>query len=176
MLDWISSKIGMIFTAVVIAGSIMGFFAWQRENFEDIQRQQTVDFIADQIDHISSLSGDGKDLFTFDFNKELEGIYLEPEIGGNPYEIMITPNHVVMDQKGEGPFISSLMRKVHLWNPSTAISMDILNDTILDRLDENNRSLTFGPGQDFYVESRSLNITTASSPMERIYLTFVYPA
>lgn len=166
----------MIFAAVVIAGSIMGFFAWQRENFEDIQRQQTADFIAGQIDHVSSLSGDGKDLFTFDLNKELEGIYLEPEIGGNPYEIRITPNHVILDQEGEGQFISSLTRKVHLWDPLIVSSMDVLNDTILDRLDEGNVSLTFGPGRDFYVESRSLNITTAYSPMERVYLTFVYPA
>ncbi len=176
MLDWISAKVGMIFAAVVIAGSLMGFFAWQRVNFEDIQRQQTADFIANQIDHLSSLSGDGKDLFTFNINKELDGIYLEPEIGGDPYEIMITPNHVILDQKGEGQFISSLTRKVHLWNPLTVMSLDVLNDTFLERLDEGNLSLTFELGQDFYVESRSLNITTATSPMERIYLTFVYPA
>lgn len=166
----------MIFAAVVITGSILGFFAWQRENFQDIQRQQTADFIADQIDHISSISGDGKDRFTFDYSMEIEGIYLEPEIGGESYEIVISPNHVILDQGGEGQFISSLTRKVHLWNPSSFKSMDVFNETILEQLDEDNRTLSFGPGRDFYVESRSLNITFASSPMERIYMTFVYPA
>jgi len=178
MLDFLSSKVGMIFAALVIAGALIGFFTWQKGNFEDIQRKNTADFIANEIDYTSSLSSNHRFLITFDANSKEKGKYLDSMIGGEPYEIIIRQNHVVVKQKGEIQAVSSIAKEVHLWNPRVLRTegLDVVNNTNLDEIDQGNRSLSITSGQDFYIESYALNVTTPTTPMESIYHTFIYRA
>ena len=178
MLDFLTSKIGMMIAALVIAGALIGFFTWQKGNFEDIQRKNLTDFIANEIDHTSSLSSNHRFLVTFDANDKEKGKYLDSMIGGENYEIIIRQNQVVVKQKGEIQAVSSIAKEVHLWNPRVLRSMglDVVNNTNLDNIDQGNRSLSIMSGEDFYIESYALNVTTPTTPMESVYYTFIYLA
>ena len=165
---------GMMFAAVVITGSLIGFFVWQQGNISDIQRQRSVDFIAEHIDHVNSLSSNHRELMTFDRDKKDEGVYIGSKIGGESFTLSITSNLVIIEQEGEEQIISSLTRRVHPWNPDPIRSWDMVDGTYLEESDDGNRTLIIKSGQDFYVESLLLNITTSYSPLEREYHTFVY--
>ncbi len=164
----------MFIAAAIIAGTIIGFFSWQRGNFEDIERQKTADFLADHIDHISSLSCDHRELVTFTRDREHEGVYVNPDIAGEPYTFSVTQNIVILEQKGEDNVISTLTRRVHPWNPEVIRDEDILNETVLDNIDDGNRSVEIRSGRDFYIEIISINMTSADIPLERVYHTFIY--
>lgn len=174
MLDFISSKVGMIIAAVIISGTVIGFFAWQRAGFEDIERQKTAGFIADHIDHVSSLSSSHRELVTFNHDREKQGVYINPRIAGNPYTLTITGNLVILKQDGEEDVISSLTRRIHPWNPEVIRGEDVLNDTVLQKIDLGNRSVEIRSGMDFYIEIIPLNMTSAEIPLETVYHTFVY--
>ena len=135
MLDWLSSRVGMMFAAVVVTGSLIGFFMWQQNSFDEIQRQKSVDFIADHIDHISSLSSNHRELMTFDKEKKEEGVYIGSRIGGETFTLTITSNLVVMKQDGEEQVVSSLSRKIHLlnpWNLEVIKTSDIITERYLE--------------------------------------------
>lgn len=176
MLDWLSSRVGMMFAAVVVTGSLIGFFMWQQNSFDEIQRQKSVDFIADHIDHVNSLSSNHRELMTFDKEKRDEGVYIGSMIGGETFTLTVTSHLVVMEQDGEEQVVSSLTRRVHPWNPEIIRSQEVVDVVYLDGLDSENRSLEIRPGKDFYVESLLLNMTTPYSSLEREYHTFVYLA
>jgi len=176
MLDWITSKIGMIFAAGVIAAAMLGFFIWQQENFYNIERQNMANLVAEQIDLASSSDGAHRMLITFDPDKKDIGVFVEPIISGESYTINITSDLVVVRQKDGGQFVAALLRSVHCTRPTWAKDQDMLNYTQLQAMDRGNRSLEINSGEDFYIESVILMVSRHNEAFGTEYHTFIYPA
>lgn len=176
MLDWLSSKVGMIFAAGVITAAMIGFFVWQQDNFQNIERQNTADKIAQQIDLVSFANGEQRNLVTFDPEKMDIGTFMESTISQERFSITILTDMVVLRQGASRQFVSSLHRTIHCTSPVWARSMEILDQEQLDAMDRGNISLEFNSGQDFYIESVALIVARQNEAFETQYHTFIYLA
>jgi len=166
----------MILAAGIIAASMIGFFMWQRASLEDIERQQTADFIADHIDHVSSLNSQYESRITFDPDKSYKYTFVEPVINNDLFVLNITFDMVSLSQEGQGSFYSSLTRNIHLLDPATIAQYDILEESQLEEIDMGNRSIEFQSGNDFIIESTPLVLSIDNGKFETVFHTFVYLA
>jgi hypothetical protein len=162
MLEFITSKIAMMMAAIIILTSVLAVFTMIREDAEDLKLRNTADSISDTISNINSINGETKEIITFD--KDMEGIYLEPEIDGKEYEIKIYQNRVMVRQDDD-IFIEKFVGKIHLWEPEdTTYDQNEIQDQ-----DEENHKLSFLSHENLIIDRRLIELEG-----ENGYMTFVY--
>jgi hypothetical protein len=162
LLDFITSKIAMMVAAVVILTSVLGIFAWQREDSKDIELRNIADEISGSINEINSISGETKINITFE--KSNDGIYLNPRVDGKAYKIIISQNEVIVRQN-ERLFLRNFINAVHIWEPdSEAYEKDEIKEK-----DRKSPEIELKSEENFQIYRKLVN-----SGEGKEYMTFVY--
>lgn len=152
----------MMIAAIIILVSVLGIYAFQREQAKDLELNNIADRISGTIDNFNSLSGESKINVTFERGKE--GTYVKPTVNGERYEIVITRIKVFVTLE-ERRAVSNLIAPIHLWAPQS----NIYNQWQIEENDGDHKILEFMSGEDFKVERKLLEID-----QENEYRTFVY--
>lgn len=164
MLDWLTSKLAMMIAALLLLASVLGFFAAQLDGIDAIKLQDVSKSIADSIDSVSSSSG--SIVINVNYNTTGAGLHLPPTIRGEPYDIEITQDLVMVSLGGTNR-VNEFFNSVHIWNP---LDYTQLNQTELDYYDALSRTTDeFMSGNDFVIEGRTIDV---NGTLE--YHTFVY--
>lgn len=114
-MQWLQSKVVMIVAGLILVSSITGVFYWQIDSIKEEELEQRCEKIARVIDRTSDINAEVvRQKITFD--EESQGIYISPEVGGDPYSIKIYPD-LVMLESDVGTATNPLEVEVHLWGP-----------------------------------------------------------
>lgn len=162
MFEFVTSKIAMMVAAIVILTSVLGVYAFQREQVKDLRLRNIADEISGIINDINSLSGETKINVTFDESRE--GTHIEPLVEDKRYEILITQYRVSITQDNRR-YSSNFIEPVHLWVPGS----NSYNQSIIQEIDNEYKTLRLESGDDFVIERKLLDLRG-----EQIYMTFVY--
>ncbi len=162
MFDLLTSKLAMMIAAIVILTSVLGIFAYQREQAKDLELRNIADKISKAIDEYNTLLGESKVNVTF--HREEDGIYVKPKVDGKNYDILITKYKVIISQEARR-FYSNFARPIHLWVPKSSA----YNQTEIQECDSEFKILQLVSGPNFKIERKLLEISS-----EREYETFVY--
>jgi hypothetical protein len=152
----------MMIAAIVILTSVLGIFAYQREQAKDLELRNIADKISQAIDDYYTLLGESIVNVTFD--REEDGIYIQPIVDGENYDILITKYKVIISQESRR-FYSNFAGSIHLWIPQT----NSYNQTEIAECDSEYKILELVSGDNFKIERKLLEISN-----EREYGTFVY--
>jgi hypothetical protein len=168
MIEFVTSKVVGAIAALLLLGSILGFFAVQRSAAEERQFREMCGTLARTIDGVSSLDGTTGVNVTFGGNGP--GLQLDFSFRNQGYDIEIRAGQVIFRQGGLAA-VSALARPVHPWDPKllgngTALYVP---EGELARLDHDNAVLKSPSGKDLVVESRLVYIWG-----EPRYETFVH--
>jgi preprotein translocase subunit YajC len=168
MIEFISSKVVGAIAAMVLLGSILGFFAIQRSSAEEQQFRNMCESLARTIDDVSSLNAGTAINVTFGQNDT--GLRLDFSFRNQGYDIDIRAGQVIFRQGGLTA-VCALTRPVHPWDPKAAGNGTTLyvSKEALMRLDAEHPVLKAPSGKDLVVESRLLAISG-----EMRYATFVH--
>lgn len=162
MFDLLTSKLAMMIAAIVILTSVLGIYAYQREQAKDLELRNIADRISGAIDEYNTLLGESKVNVTFE--REEDGIYVQPKVNGENYDILITKYKVIISQEARR-FYSNFAGSIHLWIPQS----DSYNQTEIEDCDSEFKMLELVSGDTFKIERKLLEIDS-----EREYGTFVY--
>lgn len=152
----------MMIAAIIILTSVLGIYAYQREQAKDLELRNIADKISGAIDEYNTLSGESKVNVTFDRDKD--GIYVQPKVDGKSYDILITKYKVIVSQESRR-FFSNFVVPIHLWIPQ----LSSYNQTQIEECDSEFKTLQLVSGDNFKIERKLLKISS-----EREYETFVY--
>jgi hypothetical protein len=152
----------MMIAAIVILTSVIGIFAYQREQVKDLELRNIADKISKAIDEYNTLLGESKVNVTFD--REEDGIYVQPKVDGKNYDILITKYKVIISQ-GARRFYSNFAGSIHLWIPQGSS----YNHTEIQECDSEFKILQLVSGPNFKIERKLLEVDS-----EKEYGTFVY--
>ena len=94
MIDWLTSKLGVLIAIAVTTGFVLSIFAWQHSILVDREGQAVADSIARTIDQLGSLEASTKLNMTFGNSPE----QLPLSINGQGYSINITTGFVFITQ------------------------------------------------------------------------------
>ncbi len=164
MIDFIYSKLALIVAALIIASTLIGAFAWQRRETEEVSLQSISENISRLVNEVSSGDNEVKRLVTFDEEKRAEATYFPARVGGETYDMRISINNIILDQDDKS-VSSSFSYPVHVWNPG---DMENVTNYELERANDKVFLQEFTSGTDLYVESTFLKGSG--------YETFIYPA
>jgi len=158
MIEFITSKVVGAIAAMVLLGSILGFFAIQRSSAEEQQFRDMCDSLARTIDGVSSLNAGTAVNVTFGQNNS--GLRLDFSFRNKGYDIEIHVGQVIFRQGGLTA-VRALTRHIHPWDPKLASNGTTIyaSEETLLRLDSENLVLKAPSGKDLVVESRSLAIS-----------------
>jgi len=168
MIEFVTSKVVGAIAAMVLLGSMLGFFAIQRSSAEEQQFRNMCDSLARTIDGVSSLNAATEVNVTFGQNGS--GLRLDFSFRNKGYDIEIRTGQVIFRQGGLTA-VSVLARAIHHWDPKAAGNGTTLyvSEETLARLDGEHPALKTPSGKDLVVESRLLAISG-----EMRYATFVH--
>ncbi len=168
MIEFVSSKVVGAIAALVLMGSILGFFAIQRSSAEERQFRGMCDSLARTIDGVSSLNAATEENVTFGENGS--GLRLDFSFRNRGYDIEVRAGQVIFRQGGLSA-VSPLTRPVHPWDPGLLGngSESYVSEEALGRLDGSNTVLKVPAGKDLVVESRLVHVGG-----EPRYETFVH--
>jgi hypothetical protein len=152
----------MMIAAIVILTSVLGIYAYQRDQAKDLELRNIADKISGAIDEYNTLLGESKVNVTF--HEGEDGIYIRPEVDGENYDILITKYKVIVSQKTRR-FYSNFAGSIHLWIPQS----NSYNQTEIAECDSEFKMLELVSGDNFKIERKLLEID-----IEREYATFVY--
>jgi hypothetical protein len=162
VLDLLTSKIAMMVAAIIILTTVLGIFTMQREDAKGLELKNIAEKISNSINSINSINGETQESLTF--QKEEEGIFLEPEIDGKGYDIILTQNKVLIRQN-DHVFIENFVTPIHVWDPEKTA----YNSTQILNKDKENTRLEFTSGEDFVILRKMVELDG-----EKGYMTFVY--
>lgn len=162
MFDLLTSKLAMMIAAIVVLTSVLGIYAYQREQAKDLELRNIADKISGAIDEYNTLSGES--IVTVIFDREEEGIYIQPKADGKKYDIVITKYKVIVSQETRR-FYSNFVGSIHLWIPQS----NSYNQTEITECDSEFKTLQLVSGDNFIIERKLLEISGESG-----YGTFVY--
>lgn len=162
MLDWLSSKMAMMVAALLIISSIIGFFAWQNKNTQELELQNIADQIANKINELNAIEGSTSIIVTF--NDNIHGVHLNTVVDGEMYTINITQNLVIVSQHAT-LVVEKIIEPIHVWNPDK----DVYKSDEMQENDTKSRSQKFSSGTDFMIERKMVTVSGM-----REYHTFVY--
>lgn len=165
MLDWFTSKFVMMIAVFILIVSVIGFFAIQKTNLENMELQNIANTIASSVNSVSNMNSATSLLVTFNSSKQ--GVYLKSQVSGKGYNIKLTPN-MVMLTIGSNTVTAKFNKHIHIWDPGNLIET---NQTNLVNNDTANMWLSFQSGQDFIIEQRLLSVSYNEE-----YHTFIYRA
>jgi hypothetical protein len=162
VLDLLTSKLAMMIAALIILTSVLGIYAYQREQAKDLELRNIADTISGAIDDFNALLGESKVNVTFD--RDGQGIYIQPKVDGKSYDILITKYKVIISQESRR-FYSNYAGSIHLWIPQS----DSYNQTEIEDCDSEFKMLELVSGDTFQIERKLLEIDN-----EKEYGTFIY--
>jgi hypothetical protein len=168
MIEFVSSKVVGAVAAMVLLGSILGFFSIQRSSAEEQQFRAMCDSLARTIDGVSSLNAATE--VDVAFGRNGSGLGLDFSFRNRGYDIEIRAGQVLFRQGGLAA-VSPLTRAVHPWDPKllgngTALYVP---EGGLEERDRESPVLRSPSGRDLVVESRLVYV--AGEPR---YETFVH--
>ena len=168
MIEFVASKVVGAIAAMVLLGSILGFFAIQRSSAEEQQFREMCDSLARTIDGVSSLNAATQVNVTFGGNGT--GLRLDFSFRNQGYDIEVRPVQVIFRQ-GALTAVSPLSRSIHPWDPKLLGNGPALyvSEEMLERQDAGNGALKSPSGKDLVVESRLMYVSG-----EPRYETFVH--
>jgi hypothetical protein len=168
MIEFVTSKVVGAIAALVLLGSILGFFAIQRSATEERQFREMCSSLARTIDGVSSLDAASEVNVTFYGNGP--GLRLDFSFRNQGYDIEVRAGQVIFRQGGLAA-VSTLTRPIHPWDPKLLGNGTALyvSEEELERTDHENTVLKCPSGKDLVVESRL--VYTWGEPR---YETFVH--
>ena len=168
MIEFMTSKVVGAVAALVLLGSIMGFFAIQRSAAEERQFRSMCDSLSRTVDGVSALNAATEVNITFSGTGP--GLRLDFSFRNQGYEIEIRSGQVIFRQGGLAA-VSPLTRAVHPWDPKQLGNGTELyvSDEELERLDRASPVLKSPSGRDLVVDSRLVHVSG-----EPRYETFVH--
>jgi len=168
MIDWLTSKVGMIVAAMLMLVSIMGYFSFVFDSAKDELTDEVAQRIVDQINSIHKLKSEKQILVGYDDTVDFR---LPSKIGGENYDISITPELVIIESK-EHKSSRYFTFTIHPWCPSAGINVPTSFTTeYMNEKDKVNvdYTITFASGRPFYIDHRPI---TMEEGIE--YHTFLY--
>lgn len=168
MMEFVTSKVVGAVAALVLLGSISGFFAIQRSAAEERQFRSMCDSLSRTVDGVSSLNAATEVNITFGGTGP--GLRLDFSFRNQCYDIEVRAGQVMFRQGGLAA-VSPFTRAVHPWNPKLLGSGTALyvSEEELERLDLESPVLKSPSGRDLVVESRLVHVSG-----EPRYETFVH--
>jgi pectate lyase len=162
VLEFVTSKIAMMVAATIILVSVLGIFSMQREDAKDLELRNIADEISGTINEVNAISGETR--INMSYEKSIDGIYLDPEVDGKEYEIIITRNEVIVRQK-DRMFLRSFIESIHVWKPDS----EFYDSIEITQKDNKNAKMELRSGEDFQIFRRLIE-----SEKGKEYMTFIY--
>jgi len=167
MLELVSSKVVSAVAMLVLAGSILGFFAIERASMDEARFRDMAASLGDAIDDLSAQSS--AMTLNVTMGGERPGLRLDGSFRGEPYSIELRAGQVIFRQKGLTA-VHALVQNVHLWDPALlGNGTPYVTAPALGSLDHGRTVLTVLSGNDF--EANRALLVVSGSP---VYDTFVH--
>ncbi|MEM3395708.1 MAG: hypothetical protein QW620_07675 [Thermoplasmata archaeon] len=166
MWEFVSSKVVVTATVLILISVAVGFFLNQREtNYTYTEMNNVVNVIGNGVNDMISIQADANMTFTYD-TKAPFGTHLPGLINGKAYKLEFTKDQVVL--RRENAAVSfKFAAKIHLWKWTILTPEPTKSDIYIQ--DTNHPSLTLDSGKDFIVETKRLLVDG-----EYQYHTFLY--
>ncbi|MFH0816033.1 MAG: hypothetical protein V1934_04375 [Methanobacteriota archaeon] len=130
-MEWLSSKVAMAVAVLVITGSVLGYYAYQRSSSYEGEVAEVARSMARWIESFSAANGEIRSNITFDGWGNLK---LPESINGNPVSVNLSRNNVIVTCGKYVVLEEHTVPTIHLWEPqnrsmnTSAIAlMDIVN-------------------------------------------------
>ncbi|MEM3444468.1 MAG: hypothetical protein QW115_00665 [Thermoplasmata archaeon] len=167
MWEFVSSKVVVTATVLILIAVAVGFFMNQREtNYTYSEMNNVVNVIGNGVNDMLSIQADANLTFTYD-TKALYGTHLPSMINGKPFTLEFTKDQVVLRRENSAVSFK-FAAKIHLWKWTILSPEPTKSDIYIQ--DTNHPSLTLNSGKDFIVETKRLLVDG-----EYQYHTFLYP-
>ncbi len=114
MIDWLTSKVGVLIAVLVLTSFALGLFAWEHSMLADREFQSVADSISGNVDSVAGLSAST----SYELSFGPEPGQLPFLIDGEPYTINITRDIVILRQ-GNKIMTSSFVGRVIPQNLTT---------------------------------------------------------
>jgi hypothetical protein len=160
MLDWLTSKIGVLIAVGVLISFVLGFFAWEHSAMTEKELQSVADSIAGSIHSLAGLNA--KTLINASFGSEPS--QLPPSINGDAYTINVTESMVII-RRGNSQVVSEFVDAVFPFN----ITNRSFNTTEFENVSASGYTGEHESGQRFFIERAEINVSG-----EVKYVTLVY--
>jgi hypothetical protein len=152
MWEFVSSKVVVTATVLILVVVSIGFFMNQREtNYTYSEMNNVVSVVGNGVNDMISLQCDG--ILTFTYNKDRLGTHLPGLINGKPFKLEFTKDQVVI-RRDNAAASFKFAAKIHLWKWTLTGTETTKNDIYIQ--DTNHPSLTLDSGHDFLVETKKL--------------------
>ncbi len=115
MIQWLQSKLVLMVAGIILISSVTAVFHYQLESMEREELEDRCRKITRVIDKMDKTNVDEMRQRIV-FEEGSEGIYLSPQIRGDPYNIEIQTDFVRVEKDGDS-VIERLKANVHLWSP-----------------------------------------------------------
>ncbi|MFP3871948.1 MAG: hypothetical protein ACOCTR_01630 [Candidatus Natronoplasma sp.] len=145
ILQWLQSKIVLIAVVIILVSSVTGFFYHQMDQFEQEELENRARKLSQIITDMENTDADEM-VQRITFHEDNEGIYLPPEVGGDPYTVQITKGYVRLKQDGRDT-VEGLGADVHLWGPGGMNESGTLGKDEMEWRDEMNPELELEAGE-----------------------------
>jgi hypothetical protein len=168
MIEFMTSKVVGAVAALILLGSVLGFFEIQRSFLEERHFRDMNDSVVRLIDGVSAAGGETSANITF--AEGMPGLGLDFYFRGKGYDIEVRTGQVIFRQGGL-VVAEGLTRAVHPWNPAILGSGATLYSSAeeLGKLDRDHPVLTVASGRGFMAESRLVVLSG-----EPAFLSFVH--
>ncbi len=94
MIDWLTSKVGVLIAVVVLTSFALGLFAWEHSMLVDREFRSVADSISGNVDGLAGLSA----TLSFELSFGPEPGQLPLTVNGKAYSINITRDMVILSQ------------------------------------------------------------------------------
>jgi hypothetical protein len=132
LIDWLSSKVAMAMAVLVITGSVLGYFAYQRSASYEHEVEEVARSTARYAEAFSTLSGEVRVTITLGPGGNLE---LPASINGKPVTVNITNSMVIVTCGKYAVSETHTVTYLHFW----ATGNRSMNTTAMAQLDLDNR-------------------------------------
>ncbi len=162
MLEWLSTRLSIVFASILLLSSVTSYFAWERD-YATTQKLETITRgLASFID--SSLRINGQAEFIISYKDEGD-LVIPTEVGGQSYDLKLMNDAVVLRQEGRTA-IGRWSGFLHLWKPEVGS----YSSSKIESEDARHSYLDLISGQPFQISLRRIHV-------DRIEQThaFAYP-
>ena len=94
MIDWLTSKVGVLIAVLVLTSFALGLFAWEHSMLVDREFRSVADSISGNVDGLAGLSA----TLSYELGFGPESGQLPFLINGKPYTVNITRDMVILSQ------------------------------------------------------------------------------
>lgn len=166
MWEFVSSKVVVTATVLILIAVAVGFFLHQREtNYTYAEMNNVVNVIGNGVNDMLSIQANATLTFTYD-SKAPYGIHLPGLINGKPYKLEFTKDQVVL-RRANSAVSFKFAAKIHLWHWNILPAEPTKED--INSQDEAHPMLELDSGKDFIVDTKRLLVDG-----EYQYHTFLY--